>query len=105
MSTPVRLACQSEVVEIPLTKILPMRRIDDSIRKTVKYGCIEASVRELGLIEPLVVFPQPNGEAFLLLDGVSSGDGLAHFGGRKSRSAAISDGGQMAARPRSSEGC
>src|SRR5262249_31320363 len=38
--------------------------------KTVKFKCIEASVRELGLIEPLVVFPAPKAEGqFLLLDG------------------------------------
>jgi RepB plasmid partitioning protein/ParB-like nuclease domain len=69
MSTPVRLACQPEVVEIPLNRILPMRRIDDRVRKTVKYSCIQASIRELGLIEPLVVFPQPDAQGFLLLDG------------------------------------
>jgi len=70
MSDPVRLACQSQVVEVPLTKILPTRLLGDHTIKTVKYQCIEASVRELGLIEPLVIYPQPdiNG-GFLLLDG------------------------------------
>jgi len=47
-----------------------MRLLADGIGKTPKYRCIEASVRELGLIEPLVIFPQPNsGGCFLLLDG------------------------------------
>ncbi len=40
------------------------------MRKTVKYKCIEASIRELGLIEPLVVFPRPDAEGcYMLLDG------------------------------------
>jgi len=70
MTDPVRLACQPEVVEVPLARILPMRRFDDGIRKAAKYTCIAASVRELGLIEPLVVFPQPDTDGcFLLLDG------------------------------------
>jgi hypothetical protein len=70
MSEPVRLACQDEVVEVALDNILPMRLMDDSIRKTPKYQCIEASIGELGLIEPLVIFPQPNANgAFMLLDG------------------------------------
>src|SRR5262245_3078009 len=70
MSDAVRLACQDEVVEIELARILPMRLLDDSIRKTTKYLCIEASIRELGLIEPLVVFPQEDsGGSFMLLDG------------------------------------
>jgi hypothetical protein len=36
-----------------------MRALDGGIRKTAKYRCIAASVRQLGLIEPLVVHPQP----------------------------------------------
>lgn len=70
MTDSVRLACRTEVVELPLAKILPMRLIPDNIRKTAKYRCIEASVKELGLIEPLVVFPQADTEgSFMLLDG------------------------------------
>src|SRR5262249_30900391 len=70
MSDPVRLACRPEVVELPLEKILPMRRFDAGLRKTAKYKCIAASVRELGLIEPLVVYPQEeSGGCCILLDG------------------------------------
>jgi hypothetical protein len=70
MSNPVRMACRSEVVELPLAKILPMRLMDESLRRTAKYQCIERSIQELGLIEPLVVFPQSEaGGAYILLDG------------------------------------
>ncbi|MBS0207963.1 MAG: ParB N-terminal domain-containing protein [Planctomycetes bacterium] len=66
----VRLACRPEVVEVPLNKILPTRRFNEGMRNTVKFRCIEASLKELGLIEPLVVFPQPNSDrSFMLLDG------------------------------------
>lgn len=70
MNDPVRLACQSQVVEIPLTKILPTRKLSADIAKSVKYQCIAASVRELGLIEPLVVHPQRGRDSeYVLLDG------------------------------------
>lgn len=70
MTTSVRLACHKEVLEIPLARILPLRLYDESIRKSTKYACIEASVKELGLIEPLMVFPQPKSDGcFMLLDG------------------------------------
>jgi hypothetical protein len=70
MKTAVRLACQTEVLEIPLARILPMRLHDESVRKSAKYACIQASIKELGLIEPLMVFPQPQTEGcFMLLDG------------------------------------
>jgi ParB/RepB/Spo0J family partition protein len=70
MTTPVRLACRPEVMELPLDRILPTHRLDDAVKKTVKYRCIEASVRELGIIEPLVVFPETQADGkYLLLDG------------------------------------
>lgn len=69
-SSKLRLACGTDVMILPLHKILPLRRLDDSIRKTSKFKCIEASIRELGLIEPLVVFPQANSNGcYMLLDG------------------------------------
>jgi hypothetical protein len=70
MMVSVSLACQSEIIEMALASILPMRLLEDTVRRTSKYKRIEASIRELGLIEPLVVFPQPNSNGcFMLLDG------------------------------------
>lgn len=70
MSDNLRLACESEVILVPLARILPMRMLDASVKTTVKYKCIEASIKELGLIEPLVVYPQPGGGGlYMLLDG------------------------------------
>jgi hypothetical protein len=49
---------------------LPARRIDPKSKLSAKYKCIEASIRELGLIEPIVVFPQSDSSGnFMLLDG------------------------------------
>jgi hypothetical protein len=70
MSDNVRLACESEVVILPVANILPLRMHDAGIKVTVKYQCIESSIKELGLIEPLVVFPQAgSSEIYMLLDG------------------------------------
>lgn len=70
MSAKIRLACQSEVVAVPVESILPSRMLDKDIKATVKYQCIESSIMELGLIEPLMIFPQSNASgAYLLLDG------------------------------------
>lgn len=70
MTRPIRLACQAEVVELPLDQVHPTRRLNDAARSTVKFRCIRASVRELGLIEPLVVFPDPKADGrYFLLDG------------------------------------
>lgn len=70
MTEAVRLACEKDVVTLRLAELLPMRRIDDSIKRTSKYRCIAASIRELGLIEPLVVYRQAKKDSpYMLLDG------------------------------------
>jgi hypothetical protein len=70
MNDPVRLACRTEIVLVSLAKILPLRLPEEGIRKTSKYQCIAASIRELGLVEPLVVYPQASADGmYMLLDG------------------------------------
>lgn len=70
MTTKVNLACLSEVKNIPLKQLLPTHKLPPSIRKTTKFLCIQASIRELGLIEPLVVFPQKGCQGvYIILDG------------------------------------
>jgi len=70
MSEKIRLACNSEIMQLPLAKILPMRRLQERLPQTSKFKCIEASIHELGVIEPLVVFPQAASDGcYILLDG------------------------------------
>jgi len=71
MRDTIRLACETEILQIPMKRILATRRLDETIHKSVKYNCIKASIQELGLIEPLVVYPQKgkDGTDFILIDG------------------------------------
>ena len=70
MSAKVRLACESEVLILPLSRLLPVRTLNSSVRKTTKFLCIQASLQELGLIEPLVVYPHPSLKGnYMILDG------------------------------------
>lgn len=70
MSSVIKLACDPKVVRIAVDKILATRVITQVTRQCRKYQSIAASLKELGLIEPLVVYRevQPNGQ-YLLLDG------------------------------------
>src|SRR5260370_12155032 len=70
MTKQVPLAFDPQGMVIPITSILPLKSIKTSIRSSQKYQQVLASVREVGIIEALIVFPQ-NGksESFLLLDG------------------------------------
>lgn len=70
MTNRIRLACQTEILVLKLDKILPSRVVEPTIKRTSKYKCIAASVREAGIIEPLVVYPHTNtAGTYLLLDG------------------------------------
>lgn len=63
-------AFEDTTLRIAVTDILPMRGVRPEIRKSVKYGQIAASIREVGIIEPPVVVRDPlDSGRFRLLDG------------------------------------
>jgi ParB-like chromosome segregation protein Spo0J len=70
MAKTVRFAFESTGLMIPLTDLLPLRHVKPNLKDNPKYKQVLSSVREVGIIEPLVVFPQ-DGTAgtYLLLDG------------------------------------
>ena len=56
--------------QIPIEHILPVRQIKDPINTVRRYKAILVSVKEVGLIEPLMVYCQKDArEKYLLLDG------------------------------------
>jgi len=61
-----------KTIGISLADILPTRIVPPNIKRSKKFKTILASVREVGIIEPLAVYPDrtPNGSTkYLLLDG------------------------------------
>src|ERR1019366_6333372 len=57
-------------IVVPLSDILPVRRVNDPQSNIKRYRTIRASIKEVGLIEPLVVYPQKGAPGkYLLLDG------------------------------------
>ena len=55
---------------VPIANILPLKKLRPSLQATRKFQQVLASVKELGIIEPLIVFPQKgNAGGYFLLDG------------------------------------
>lgn len=54
----VTMAFEPEGIRIALTDILPVKQLAASTKTGRKYKQIAASIREIGLIEPLVVTRQ-----------------------------------------------
>jgi hypothetical protein len=79
MTKQVDWAFKPEGLVLPLAKILPLKSMRGSIKSTQKYHQVLASIREVGVIEPLVVFPQKD-DTYLLLDGLVRLEALKQLG-------------------------
>jgi ParB-like chromosome segregation protein Spo0J len=86
MANDVKAGFQLKAVTLPLGNIVPTRQVTPGIRLSVKYKQIAASVAEVGVIEPLVVYPM-NGAAgkYVLLDGHLRLDVLKQNGATEAR--------------------
>jgi ParB-like chromosome segregation protein Spo0J len=77
----VKSGVEAEGAMMRVSDILPLRSVSDAIKRTAKYGQIAASVREIGLVEPLVVARQKQSHGkYLLLDGHLRLEVLREFG-------------------------
>jgi hypothetical protein len=65
-----KLAFEMKEIRVLLTDILPTRLVNDPAGNIKRYRTIRASIKEVGMIEPLMVYPQKGAAGkFLLLDG------------------------------------
>jgi ParB-like chromosome segregation protein Spo0J len=70
MTKIVEMAFSPEVIKIQIDRILPLKKIEPSIKKTKKYKQISASIAEIGVIEHIVVHAHPEVPGkYMLLDG------------------------------------
>lgn len=73
MAGSVKMAFDPNGTMLPVDRVLPVRVIRPETRKSPQYQRLMASIRELGIIEPLMVYPAPgpNGDLqrYSLLDG------------------------------------
>ena len=72
MSKRVALGFDLQGLTLPVAAILPLKQVKPSLKCSEKYQQVLASVREIGIIEPLIVFPQKDTSetsTYLLLDG------------------------------------
>lgn len=74
-------AFESDLQVLPLASLLPLKQVTEVIKKSEKYLAIAASIREIGVIEPLVVYRKSDREGrYLLLDGSLRREILADLG-------------------------
>ncbi len=70
MNSPIHAAFDFGGVTVPISSIQPIRQIKSADGAFGKYRAILASIREVGVIEPPIIFPQKNVPgAYFLMDG------------------------------------
>jgi hypothetical protein len=70
VSAPLPKACfDKRGIVLPLDKILPIRLLKDGERNLGAFRTIVASLRAVGLLEPLVVHPEKTSGRYSLVDG------------------------------------
>lgn len=89
-SKPAAAAFESELVTLPLDAILPTRQLAPSAKATAAYKAILASIREVGVIEPLVVHRQ--GSNYVLKDGHARLAALRELGHKEATCLVAKDG-------------
>ena len=65
----VRTTFENRTIILPLDRLLPIRQLKPNDHVFGKYRSILSSIREIGIIEPLIVHPQKDTDNYLLLDG------------------------------------
>lgn len=67
---PLPKAFEDQPVDIALDRLLPTKAIPDNIFKSAKYKQVTASIKDVGLIEPIVISqPDPQSGLYMILDG------------------------------------
>ncbi len=81
MKKPIRTGFELEGVTLKLDEILVTKQLEEGGKHSNKYIQIVASIRELGIIEPPIVFrPKDGGGRYLLLDGNARVHALRELG-------------------------
>lgn len=85
MAKRVRIGFELQGVTIPISNLLPLKPLK-SMKSSAKYQQVLSSIREVGIIEPLVVFPQ-KGKAgtYLVVDGHVRLEALKQLGHTETR--------------------
>ena len=63
-----KAAFEFEVLTVNIENLLPTRTIGENEKHSMKFRALVASIGEVGIVEPVNIFPH-NGGKFLILDG------------------------------------
>ena len=70
MNKIVNMGFESDVQIVSISSLIPNKLLPETVSKTAKYQQIEQSIKEVGLVEPLVVHPLADERGkYIIIDG------------------------------------
>jgi len=70
INKPLKLGFERDLVEVSLDLLLGSKLQPPTVRQSVKYSQIRASIKAIGIVEPLAVIPHPAHQgSYMVLDG------------------------------------
>jgi len=77
----VKLGFEQQTIELDLKNIVPLKILSQAVRESRKFNQIIASIKEVGIIEPLVVTKESaSADRYILLDGHMRLEALKEIG-------------------------
>lgn len=76
---PIQPTFEFTAIAIRIECLLPSRATGEKIKGSAKFRTLLASIREVGVVEPVSVFPQSGGK-FLILDGHARVEAMREMG-------------------------
>jgi hypothetical protein len=87
-----KISFEMRKITVPLETILPIRQVKDPHQTIARYKAILASIKEVGLIEPLMVYPQKGcAGKYLIMDGHLRHAALKELGEKSAECLVTSD--------------
>ncbi|CDH07947.1 RepB Plasmid Partition [Xenorhabdus bovienii str. oregonense] len=79
----IRLCFSDKFVDIDVNNLTPSKNIITNVKKSTKYIQIKTSIKEIGIIEPIIVYPEESGKIIKILDGHLRVEAMKELGLKK----------------------
>ena len=58
-----------DFIEISVERLMYTKSLPENVKKSYKYNQIKSSIKEIGVVEPIIIYPDSNGTLLKILDG------------------------------------
>ncbi|MBC8951369.1 plasmid partitioning protein RepB C-terminal domain-containing protein [Xenorhabdus sp. PB62.4] len=64
-----KLCFDDNLIDIPIDKMAASKSLPENVKISIKYNQIKSSIKEIGLIEPIIIYFDNEGKSIKILDG------------------------------------